>query len=110
MGRPTCKVVVVKSLLPLFGQLRWDPASTPGFDFAAEAPRRMEFHDESSNVSSLGQSATADITRPLAVIKMTAFVDLYRTRESGELFRFKGCAKSQYMGFTVKMFECIGSE
>ena len=71
---------------------------------------RMEFPDESSNVSSLGRPATADITRPPTVIKMTAFFDLYRSRESGELLRFKGCAKSQYMGFAVKMFECIGSE
>ena len=69
-----------------------------------------EFPDESSNVSSLRRSATADITRPPAVIKMTSFVDLYRYRESGEPLRFKGCAKSQYMGFTVKMFKCIGSQ
>ena len=41
---------------------------------------------------------------------MTAFVDLYRSRESRELLRFKGRAKSQYMGFTVKMFEYIVSE
>ena len=70
----------------------------------------MEFPDESSNVSSLGRSASADITRPSAVIKMTAFVDLYRSRESGKLLRFKGCAKSQHMDFTVKMFEYIVSE
>ena len=74
---------------------------TKGFDFAANPPRPTEFPDESSNVSSLGRSATADITRPPAVIKMTAFVDLYQSRESGELLRFKGCAKGQYMGFAV---------
>ena len=105
---PTCKIVVVKSMSSSFGQLL--VSKYPWIRLRPEPPRRMEFHDESSNVSSLGHSATADVTRPPAVIKMTAFVDLYRSRESGELLRFKVCAKRQYMGFTVKMFECIGSE
>ena len=113
MGPPPCQVVAVKSMSSLFGHLRWDPAFSLDVSWIRlrrEPPSlRMEFPDESSNVSSLGRSATAD-ARPPAVIKMTAFVDLYRSRESGELLRFKGCAKSQYMGFAVKMFECIGSE
>ena len=83
MGPPTCRVVVVKSMLSLFGdfdgiQLVVSKQSriTHGFDFAANSPRRMEFLDESFNVSSPGRSATADITRPPAVIKMTPFVNL----------------------------------
>ena len=43
-GPPTCRVVIVKAMLSLFGQLRLDPArSTHGFDFVANPPRRMEF-------------------------------------------------------------------
>ena len=57
--------------------------STPGFDFAANPPCRMEFPDEPPNVPSLGRSATADVTRPPAVIKMTACVNLHRDRERG---------------------------
>ncbi|EDQ98579.1 uncharacterized protein LACBIDRAFT_298845 [Laccaria bicolor S238N-H82] len=45
-------------MLCLFCQL--PVAKYPWIQLAANPPRRMEFHDESSNVSSLG-SATADI-------------------------------------------------
>ena len=38
---------------------------------------------------------------------MADFVSMYGDRESEELLRFKGCAKSYYMSFIAKMFECI---
>ncbi|KIK06277.1 hypothetical protein K443DRAFT_289823 [Laccaria amethystina LaAM-08-1] len=40
---------------------------------------------------------------------IAAFVNMYGDRESKELLRLKGCAKSWYMGFIAKMFECISS-
>jgi len=81
MCPPTCKIVVVKSMLSLFGQLRWASrlsleVSTPEFNSAANPHRRVEFHDESSNISSLGRSATA------AVIKMKP-ADRFRQLEEG---------------------------
>ena len=91
MGPPICKILVVKSMLSLFGQLRWDPevlvSKSPWIRLRCE-PRRMQFPDESSDVSSLGGSVTADITRPPAVVNMIAFSDLYQYREHGELLRF----------------------
>ena len=38
---------------------------------------------------------------------MADFVSMYGDRESEELLRFKGCAKSYHMGFIAKMLECI---
>ena len=63
---PTCKIVVVKSMLSSFSQLLVSKnLLTHGFNFVANCPRPMEFIGESSNVSSLGCSATADIaSRP----------------------------------------------
>ena len=59
------KIVVVKLMLTLFGQLRWgygfQSRSTHRLNSAANAPRRRGFHEEPSNVSSLGSSATFDI-------------------------------------------------
>ena len=64
MGPPTSKIVVVKPMSSSFGQLLF--SKHPWIRLRREAPRRMEFHDESSDVSSLGRSATADVTRPPA--------------------------------------------
>ena len=61
MGPPTSRIVVVKSMSSLFGQLLFP--KYPWIRLRREAPRRMEFHDESSDVSSLGRSASADVTR-----------------------------------------------
>ena len=63
---PTCKIVVVKSMLPSFSQLLVSKyLLTNGFNFIANCPRPMEFLGQSSNLSSLGCSATADIaSRP----------------------------------------------
>ena len=73
----------------------------------ASAPPRTpslntDFHDDSSNVSSLGRSATAHIARrslpdlPLRSKRnpMPPFVNMHQYKESGQLLRFKGCGKS----------------
>ena len=39
MGPPTCKVVVVKSMLSLFCQLRWDPPSSLEVPMVSTSPR-----------------------------------------------------------------------
>ena len=38
---------------------------------------------------------------------MADFVSMYGDRESEELLRLKGCAKSYCMSFIAKMFECV---
>ncbi|EDR02163.1 uncharacterized protein LACBIDRAFT_332567 [Laccaria bicolor S238N-H82] len=41
---------------------------------------------------------------------MAAFVNVYRYSEIGELLRFKGCAKTKFMGFIAQMAGCISSD
>ena len=101
MGPPTCKIVGVKSMLSLSGQLRleYGSQSRSTHQVRHKPPRR---NDGPSSVSSLGCSATFDIAwrsllhLPLQSKRnpMAAFINMYRYRESGESLGFKACTKS----------------
>ena len=98
-------------LRPAYGpfnlQNRWCRlASSLEVPMASTPPRtsslNTDFHDDLSNFSSLGRSTTADIAwrslldLPLQSKRnpMPAFVNMHRYRDSRQLLRFKGCAKS----------------
>ena len=68
------QIVVVNSMLSLFGQLRWgycfqSRSTHRKFTSATNPPRRTEFHDESSNVSSEAFSHCRHCLEILTTIK-----------------------------------------
>ena len=95
MGPPTCKIVGVESMFVFVQPASmgvWLPVSKyPWIQLRREPPRSTDFHDDSSNVCSLGRSATADVAwRPLLDLPlqskrnpMAALVNMYRYRVRG---------------------------
>ena len=63
-------------------QLRWEPSF--------QSRSTSEFHDDSSNVFSLGRLATADVAwNPYSTSRCNAFVNIYQYREDEEPLRMR---------------------
>ena len=102
MSLPTCKIVSVKSGV-VFVHPRWRSGFQPeSIQLRRRTLVEWGFMTSRPTFPLPGRSATADIAwrflleLPLQLKRnpMAAFVNMYRYRESGELLRFKGCAKS----------------